>query len=268
MAHISGVMERLGWHLERDCFEASTPLGVKPMCNLVASSRPQAGPCLLDIAAHFESKHFAGMSFQAATDSAAPVGIMLDLAEALTALLESAGDGSPCLRLVFFDGEEAFKTWNEHDSLYGARHLASKWAAEGDPFRPGHPRLDSMRALVLLDLLGHKHPRLTWHFENTRGLFERLEQVEQRLRDAKLLDNTPEGNPGAYFSSQHKGSRGGTSDDHVPFLRKGVPIVHLIPKPFPSFWHTARDAANVLHFPSVADLSLILRVAVAELYHL
>ena len=31
------------------------------------------------------------------------------------------------LQLVFFDGEEAFNTWNDADSIYGARHMAEKW---------------------------------------------------------------------------------------------------------------------------------------------
>jgi len=30
--------------------------------------------------------------------------------------------------LVFFDGEEAFVTWTNTDSLYGARHLAKQMA--------------------------------------------------------------------------------------------------------------------------------------------
>jgi glutaminyl-peptide cyclotransferase len=34
------------------------------------------------------------------------------------------------LQLVFFDGEEAFRHWTPTDSIYGARHLAAKWAAE------------------------------------------------------------------------------------------------------------------------------------------
>lgn len=29
--------------------------------------------------------------------------------------------------LVFFDGEEAFDTWTDTDSIYGSRHLARKW---------------------------------------------------------------------------------------------------------------------------------------------
>jgi len=70
------------------------------------------------------------------------------------------------------------------------------------------------------------------------------------------------------LSSDARAPRGGISDDHVPFLRRGVPVLHLIPKPFPAFWHTPRDAAAVLHPPSIADLALVLRVALAELYRL
>jgi glutaminyl-peptide cyclotransferase len=35
------------------------------------------------------------------------------------------------LQLIFFDGEEAFKTWTDTDSLYGSRALAERWAADG-----------------------------------------------------------------------------------------------------------------------------------------
>lgn len=29
---------------------------------------------------------------------------------------------------IFFDGEEAFQRWGPKDSIYGSRHLASKWS--------------------------------------------------------------------------------------------------------------------------------------------
>lgn len=32
--------------------------------------------------------------------------------------------------LLFLDGEEAFKRWGPKDSIYGARHLASKWDSQ------------------------------------------------------------------------------------------------------------------------------------------
>lgn len=62
-----------------------------------------------------------------------PCAIMLDLAEALNALLDErkkrleAGEeededvSETTLQLVFFDGEEAFKDWTSTDSVYGAR---------------------------------------------------------------------------------------------------------------------------------------------------
>lgn len=30
---------------------------------------------------------------------------------------------------------------------------------------------------------------------------------------------------------------GGIEDDHIPFLRLGVDILHIIANPFPSVWH-------------------------------
>jgi len=37
------------------------------------------------------------------------------------------------LKFIFFDGEEAFKEWGPADSIYGARHLAAKWAQSAYP---------------------------------------------------------------------------------------------------------------------------------------
>ena len=40
------------------------------------------------------------------------------------------------LRLIFFDGEEAFQQWTATDSLYGSRHLAAKWENTTHPQAP------------------------------------------------------------------------------------------------------------------------------------
>lgn len=73
--YIERHMGQLGWALERDSFVADTPQGRKTMHNIIASVNPQAGVCLLDLAAHFETKFFSNMEFLGATDSAAPVGL-------------------------------------------------------------------------------------------------------------------------------------------------------------------------------------------------
>lgn len=41
------------------------------------------------------------------------------------------GNNDLSLKILFFDGEEAFLNWNPLDSIYGARHLAQKWENEG-----------------------------------------------------------------------------------------------------------------------------------------
>jgi hypothetical protein len=51
----------LGWDVEKDAFVASTPVGKKPMVNVVASLNARGGVCLVDLAAHFESKYFADL---------------------------------------------------------------------------------------------------------------------------------------------------------------------------------------------------------------
>lgn len=48
---------------------------------------------------------------------------------------QAASDGRTdlSLRLIFFDGEEAFVRWSFWDSLYGSRHLAQKMASTPHP---------------------------------------------------------------------------------------------------------------------------------------
>jgi glutaminyl-peptide cyclotransferase len=53
-------------------------------------------------------------------------------------------------------------------------------------------------------------------------------------------------------------------DDHIPFLLRGVGILHLIPIPFPSTWHTLQDDGEHLHGPTVRDWSKILTAFTME----
>lgn len=95
--------------------------------NIIASRNPKAKR-FLDIACHYDSKYFPGANnFVGATDSAVPCAIMIQLAYSLDPLLKKVKQNEVSLRLIFFDGEEAFKTWSKSDSLYGSRHLAQLW---------------------------------------------------------------------------------------------------------------------------------------------
>lgn len=42
-------------------------------------------------------------------------------------------------------------------------------------------------------------------------------------------------------------------DDHVPFLARGVEVLHVIPTPFPRVWHTMDDDGEHLDTQTVKD---------------
>lgn len=111
--------------------------------------------------------------------------------------------------------------------------------------------------MVLLDLLGTRNPTFYSYISSGDRWFRHAASIEARLRRANLLSTN-----GKFFSSDF--APGGIEDDHVPFMQRGVPILHLIPTPFPDVWHTDGDNKNVLHYPTIDDLNKILRVFVLE----
>nr|XP_058934244.1 glutaminyl-peptide cyclotransferase isoform X2 [Kogia breviceps] len=169
------------------------------------------------------------------------------------------------LQLIFFDGEEAFLHWSPQDSLYGSRHLASKMASTAHP--PGARdtnQLHGMDLLILLDLIGAPNPTFPNFFPNTARWFHRLQAIEHELHELGLLkDHSWERQ---YF--QNYGYGGVIQDDHIPFLRKGVPVLHLIPSPFPEVWHTMDDNEENLDKTTIDNLNKILKVFVLEYLHL
>ncbi|XP_030860331.1 glutaminyl-peptide cyclotransferase-like protein isoform X2 [Gorilla gorilla gorilla] len=162
------------------------------------------------------------------------------------------------LQLLFLDGEEALKEWGPKDSLYGSRHLAQ--LMESIPHSPGPTRIQAIELFMLLDLLGAPNPTFYSHFPRTVRWFHRLRSIEKRLHRLNLLQSHPQEvmyfQPGEPFGS--------VEDDHIPFLRRGVPVLHLISTPFPAVWHTPADTEANLHPPTVHNLCRILAVFLAE----
>lgn len=120
-------LESMGFAVELDAFRNRTPYGDLEFTNVIGRLNPQADK-FLTFACHYDSKLF-DFEFVAATDSAVPCAIMLNLAKTLLPSV-SAGQRSAkdvSLMLIFFDGEEAFLDWKPSDSLYGSRHLAKTW---------------------------------------------------------------------------------------------------------------------------------------------
>ena len=53
-------------------------------------------------------------------------------------------------------------------------------------------------------------------------------------------------------------------DDHVPFMERGVEVLHLIPASFPSIWHTIDDDGAHLDLDTVEDWAILVAAFVAE----
>lgn len=97
--------------------------------------------------------------------------MMLNLATVMRDQLATVRNNNHLsLKLIFFDGEEAFLKWGPRDSIYGARHLADKYHNARTTIRStGETVTDLHRidALVLLDLLGAPDPVFYSFFKDT-----------------------------------------------------------------------------------------------------
>lgn len=149
-------------------------------------------------------------------------------------------------------------------SPFCGRHLAQKWATTY--ISPNAKRrllsysslteLATIEHLVLLDLLGAPNPSIRSYFIDTGWLFDAMVSAEQRLLDSGLLD-LPQNIPFHSFFLPRRTSEmnfGYIDDDHVPFLRRGVNVLHLIPYPFPSVWHTLRVSSHDIPYRRKDDL--------------
>lgn len=57
---------------------------------------------------------------------------------------------------------------------------------------------------------------------------------------------------------------GAISDDHLPFIARGVETLHVIPQPFPKVWHTMEDNGENLDMEVVRDWGKIVAGFVLE----
>ncbi|KZT55096.1 hypothetical protein CALCODRAFT_510326 [Calocera cornea HHB12733] len=281
--YIVSHLRALSWDVQEDSFKDSTPYGEKTFVNVIATKDKHAASKLV-LSAHHDSKFFPDFpenQFVGATDSAAPCAIMLDLATVLDPFFPPAATAphsGTTLQLVFFDGEEAYKQWTATDSTYGSRHLAAKWSKQYVPtrsFGPAATVLSTIEHLVLLDLLGAASPLVTNYFADTGWLFDHLVSSQARLAEQGLLDvHELVGGQDAkgkwedwdsfFVPRTSAGMAWHIEDDHIPFLKQGVPILHVIASPFPRVWHTLADDATALNLPTLKRWNLIFRLFTAE----
>ncbi|KAI1118254.1 peptidase family M28 [Nemania sp. NC0429] len=253
-----------------------------PFQNLLFKREPpwvaQGQSNLLTLVAHYDSK-IAPEGFIGATDSAVPCAILMHVARSIDRFItqmheemSALGEGGTVpmdmgVQILLLDGEEAFLEWSETDSLYGSRALAERWETDRHPANAFYKNpLDQISMFVLLDLLGSAEPTVPSSFLPTHWAYRAMATIEGRMRKLGLLESEPEGPflPEAEKQMSSFGRGGGVEDDHLPFMHRGVPILHLIPMPFPPVWHKMEDDGAHLDMPTVRDWARIVTAFALE----
>lgn len=264
--YIKEKMASLDWHIETDKFIATTPVGNQHFENIITKLNKDASR-YLTLACHYDSKIMN--NFVGATDSAVPCSQMINLAFVMKKYLEPLKQTDVSLMFIFFDGEEAFVEWSSRDSIYGAKNLAKKWHSTSVNYgydETDLTELDKIDIMVLLDLLGARDPGFYNYFENTKSWYQQMMRAEQVLADNRLFKKYNYDSSRNYFKGYTINAR--IEDDHLPFLERDVPILHVIPGPFPKVWHTSQDNRRNIDLDTIENLNKIFRVFVASYFYL
>ncbi|XP_062911069.1 glutaminyl-peptide cyclotransferase-like [Mobula hypostoma] len=268
--HIKSCLAELqaGWITEEDTFQESIPYGTVTFSNVISTLNIKAKRRLV-VACHYDSKFFNRWwdtrVHISATDSAVPCSMLLEMARALDNFLlemkNTQGRPDLTLQLIFFDGQEAMQSWSEDDSLYGSRHLAQKMEKTAHP--PGSTKTNQLHAIdlfVLLDLIGAPNPRFPSYFPNTARWHKRLQLIEEQLDRLGILNE--HSSKVKYFWMKIPSTH--ITDDHIPFSVRGVPILNIIPTPFPQVWHSMDNDESNLDSTTIDNLNKILQLFVFE----
>jgi Zn-dependent M28 family amino/carboxypeptidase len=210
--------------LEEDAFTANTPIGPLPMRNFIVRF-PGKKPGVIVLATHYETNYpLRTINFVGANDGASTTGLLLAIADQLrgNGVRGKLLDGYS-VWLVFFDGEEAIRSWSQSDSTYGSRHLAARWGRDGT--------LGRIKAFMLADMIGDKDLDIQHESRSTEWLVSLVRQAAHRFGYDR------------YFFQQEEA----VEDDHLAFVERGVPSIDVIDLnygPNNSYHHTAQDTLD------------------------
>ncbi len=216
-----------GDQVEEDSFVAETSIGKIPMTNIVAKF-PGSKDGIIVLSSHYETNYWLkDTSFVGANDGACTSALLLAIADQLRGKKLQGYS----IWLAFFDGEESVhRHWQTAEALWGSRHLAQKWQADGTSKK--------IKGLLLLDMVGDKDLRVMRDENSTPWLLDIVFQAATRLGYQ------------SYFFQESTA----VEDDHLPFVHIGVPVADIIDGPYgynDSFHHTTEDTLDKLSIKSL-----------------
>jgi Zn-dependent M28 family amino/carboxypeptidase len=180
----------------------------------IRAVRPGRRAQTIAVSGHYDTKRYDVFEFVGANDGGSSTAVLLELARVTRDL-----DLEHTLELIFFDGEEAIRSWTAADSLYGSRHDVDRRYEAGT--------LGDLRALILVDMIGDRDLGILQESASTPWLQSLIWETATDLG----------------YEEHFLSSRAAIEDDHVPYLNAGIPAIDLIDFDYP-FWHSAQDTLD------------------------
>jgi Zn-dependent M28 family amino/carboxypeptidase len=233
--YIIARLAESGYKAVEQPFEAKTPVGPVKMVNIVATL-PGERPERILMASHFDTKPINEFRFVGANDGASSTGALLELAR----VLKTRPKPRYTIEFVFFDGEEAYGEWREPNHTYGSRHYVAAARSGGT--------LGSIKALLLLDMIGDRSLNLRRDPNSTPWLTDIVWSTARKLGHGRHFLDEPLP----------------VEDDHMHFMKAGVPSVDLIDLDYPD-WHTAGDTLDEVSAGSLQIVGDVVLAALPEI---
>jgi hypothetical protein len=222
------IVARLkGDQVEDDAFVADTVEGKFPVRNIIAKY-PGTKDGIIVIAGHYDTNYpLRNTGYVGANDGGSTTALLLELANQLRG---KKRDGYS-VWLLWTDGEEAVRSWSDTDSLYGTRHLAERWQKDGTNKK--------IKAFLLADMIGDADLNIERETNSTPWLEDLVYQAATKLG----------------YQSHFYARTIPIEDDHLPFVKLGVPCADLIDLDYGYgnvFHHTPQDTIDKLSSKSLA----------------
>jgi len=230
--YIIGQLKAFDIPVVQQSFVAKTPIGEIPMVNLIATI-PGARRERIAITGHYDTKLFREFRFVGANDGGSSTAFLIEMARVI-----KARKNAFTIDIVFFDGEEAtLRDWGITDHTYGSQYYVDSGRRTGT--------LAGLKALVLVDMIGERSQRFMREAASTGWLTDIIWSTARKLGYQSIFVNasTP------------------IEDDHVPFLKAGVPATDIIDLDYPA-WHTADDTLDQM---SARSLQVVGDVVLASM---
>jgi glutaminyl-peptide cyclotransferase len=235
-AYIAGKLDDAGLIAEIDEFVSETPNGSTTFHNITTTIDGESDAMVI-LLSHYDTKSGISDKFVGANDSGSSTGLLIEMMRAL----KSSKSCPLTVMGAFVDGEECMVEYGANDGLYGSRRLASKLSESG--------LASKVKAVIVLDMMGDRDLTITVPRNSSRELVKQAFKAaaDEGIREKFIL------------------GKGGITDDHVPFLKKGMKAIDLIDFQYGSapglndYWHTEQDTVDKL---SADSLQAVGRVAI------